>query len=849
MNEMTDKGAEIVDLPMLPMRNIVVFPHMTTPFFIGRKQSIEALESALDQDRKVFVVAQTDPLIEEPEENELYEVGTVGTILQIMRLPNGTIKALFEARHRGRRLKVDLESSAYSAQVEILETLEGDTDPETPALVRTVKDEVKTFIKKIAKNADSAEKIVTGNYPAGQMADLIAPLLTLPLERQQDLLETLDDRVRLEKVYSRMLEEGEHKKMEQKLKERVQGQIGKTQKEYYLNEQMKAIQKELGGEDGNEEFEELDSKISGCGMPEEVRTVARKELKKLKMMPSNSSEANIVRTYIDWLVTVPWKKETTDDLSIEHAQSVLDEDHWGLEKVKERIIEFIAIGNLVGSLRGPIICLAGPPGVGKSSLAKSIARSVGRKFVRMSLGGVRDEAEIRGHRRTYIGAMPGKIVQSMKKAKTSNPVILLDEIDKMGQSHLGDPASALLEVLDPEQNETFMDHYLEVEYDLSDVMFICTANTRQDIPLPLIDRMEVINLSGYSEIEKEKIAEKYLVPKQMKENGLDESKVCFEKEGVLDIIRSYTREAGVRNLERTIAKVCRKAVTEIVKARLEQDKQRKQNQDAVVNSHESSETADSADVSVGYQDKLIPVTADKVREYLGVTKYEYGKIDEQNEVGIINGLAWTSVGGEVLTIEVNTMKGNGKIILTGKLGDVMKESAQTAHSFVRANANSFGIYSRLFTDLDIHVHVPEGATPKDGPSAGIAITCALVSALTGIPIRKDFALTGEITLRGKILPIGGLKEKMLAAKRLSIANVIIPDGNEKDLSEISEEIKGGLNVRPLKNVREAIALILENTLHPVDDKDLNESSAASTPPVAGDSLSPFSGAESPISHS
>lgn len=839
MDEVRKEEKEIIELPMLPMRNIVVFPYMTIPFFIGRKQSIKALEGALDRDRKVFVVAQTDPMIEEPAEDELYEVGTVGSILQIMRLPNGTIKALFEAKHRGRRLKVDLDSEAYSAEVEILETFENKNDAEIPALVTSVKEEVKTFIKKIAKNADSADKIVTGTFSAGQTADLIAPLLSISIEKQQELLETLEDKKRLEMVYGRMLEEGENKKLEQKLKERVQGQIGKTQKDYYLNEQMKAIQKELGSGDSGEEFGELEEKIESCGMPESVQVVAKKELKKLKMMPPTSSEANIVRTYIDWLVTVPWENETVDDLSIDHAQTVLDEDHWGLEKVKERIIEFIAIGNLVGSLRGPIICLAGPPGVGKSSLAKSIARSVGRKFVRMSLGGVRDEAEIRGHRRTYIGAMPGKIIQSMKKAKTSNPVILLDEIDKMGQSHLGDPSSALLEVLDPEQNATFMDHYLEVEYDLSNVMFICTANTKQDIPLPLIDRMEVINLSGYSEIEKEKIAEKYLVPKQMKENGLTPDKVSFEKDGILEVIRSYTREAGVRNLERTVAKVCRKAVTEIVKGRLKQEQ----------TPQAETVEADAEKSHTDYKDPFIPVTGEKVREYLGVTKFEYGKLDKENEVGIINGLAWTSVGGEVLTIEVNTMKGNGKIILTGKLGDVMKESAQTAHSFVRANANSFGIYSKLFTDLDIHVHVPEGATPKDGPSAGVAITCALVSALTGIPIRKDHALTGEVTLRGKILPIGGLKEKMLAAKRLSITHVLIPEGNEKDLSEISDEIQKGLTVRPLKNVREAVELMLEHRVHPVVDEDLDESTAVATPPVAGSTISAYTDSKTAMTHS
>ncbi len=795
MQEYNDQ--QIVRLPMLPMRNIVVFPHMTTPFFIGRKQSIEALEKALAGNRQIFVVAQKDPLVEEPNEEDLYEVGTVGHILQVMRLPNGTIKALFEATDRAVRKSVYLEGAAYEVELEIKKSLE-DQDTDTVALLRSVRDEFKTFVKKGSKTSESNDRILNSEASAGELSDLVAPLLTLEIAKQQELLSELNAYQRLELVYTRMLEEEEHKKLEQKLKERVQGQIGRTQKEYYLNEQMKAIQKELGAEDTKEEFDELEEKIEAVGLSEGAKDTALKELKKLKMMPPMSSEANIVRNYLDWMVTVPWKATTTDLIDLDHTQKILDEDHYALEKVKERIIEYIAVAKMVGSLRGPIICLVGPPGVGKTSLARSIARSIGRTFVRMSLGGVRDEAEIRGHRRTYIGALPGKILQSMKKAKTNNPVLLLDEIDKMGQSHLGDPASALLEILDPEQNKEFMDHYLEVEYDLSQVMFICTANSKQDIPLPLMDRLEVIELSGYTELEKEKIAFNYLIPRQKSENGLKPEQLEFTDLGLSSVIRHYTKEAGVRSLERRIAKLCRKAVTDLVKQ------------------------GDAA--------MRIVLDEPQVRKYLGVAPFQRESIDRENEVGIVNGLAWTSAGGEVLTIEVNTMKGKGNITLTGKLGDVMKESAQAAHSWVRANANRWGIYSSVFRELDIHVHVPEGATPKDGPSAGVAITSALVSALTGIPIRKDIALTGEVTLRGKILAIGGLKEKLLAAKRNEIYEVLIPFENEKDLEEIEPEIQKGLTIRPLKYVGDVLERILETKPTAVRDEDQEK---LAVPQVAG----------------
>ena len=775
--------------PLLPMRDIVVFPHMTTPFFIGRKQSLEALEEALAGDRKIFVIAQKDPMIEEPSLTDLYKVGTIGSILQIMRLPNGTVKALFEAHQRGKLITCDLAGKSYSAIVDPFEEVEDlGEDDSMLTLIASVKKEFRSYLKKISKSIDNAEAIQTIENSPSELADLIIPLLNLDVESKQELLELTEPKKRLEKVYVRMLEEEETKKIELKLKERVQGQIGRTQKEYYLNEQMKAIQKELGGgEDSKGDGNEYDEKVQSAGMPKEVQEVAEKELKKLTMMPPMSSEANIVRNYLDWMIQVPWKDKTNDDFELDHAQTILDEDHYGLEKVKERIIEYIAVAKMVGKLKGPIICLVGPPGVGKTSLAKSVSRALGRKFVRMSLGGLRDEAEIRGHRRTYIGAMPGKILQAMKKAKTINPLMLLDEIDKMSQSHMGDPSAALLEVLDPEQNNTFMDHYLEVEYDLSNVLFFCTANTVQEIPFPLQDRMEIIYLSGYTELEKEQITHRYLIPKQIKENGLKPKKTNFTKDCVLEVIRRYTREAGVRGLERNIAKLCRKAVTEIIK---------------------KPDT------------KSINISKKKVQKYLGVPKYKHGKIEEKNEIGIVTGLAWTSVGGELLTLEVTSMTGTGKVQLTGKLGDVMKESAQAAISYVRSNANAKGIYSKVFHKMDIHIHVPEGATPKDGPSAGVGLITGIVSSLTGIAVKKEIAMTGEITLRGKVLPIGGLKEKLLAAKRGLLEIVIIPSDNEKNLIDVPKEILNALKIISVNNVDEVLKIALEREPIRVQDEDL-----------------------------
>ena len=765
-----------IALPMLPMRDIVVFPHMTAPFFIGRSLSIASLEKALDGDRQIFVVAQEDPLVEEPEAKDLFRVGTIGKVLQIMRLHNGTIKALFEAKSRGRLIEAHMEEPHFAAVVEPIPE-QVSKAPELLALSKNVRAEFKRYLKDVKKRTEGIEKLSIESEEPHILADRIAPLLNMDLQKKQDLLENSDPKRRLEIVYGRMLEEKEFKKVERKLKERVQGQIGRTQKEYYLNEQVKAIQKELGhGEDSKAEMDEYAKKIEEIKLSDEAREMAEKELQKLKMMPSMSSEANVVRNYIDWMLSMPWAEKTEDNFDLEKAEKVLDAQHYGLEKVKERIIEYLAVAQQVGKMKGPIICLVGPPGVGKTSLARSVAEALGRKFARVSLGGIRDEAEIRGHRRTYIGAMPGKVIQSLRKTKFNNPLLLFDEIDKMSHGVMGDPAAALLEVLDPEQNHTFMDHYLEVEFDVSDVLFFCTANVPQNIPPALKDRMEVIRLSGYTELEKENIARKHLLPKQLDENGLTSKRIQFQQKSILKIIRNYTREAGVRNLEREIAKTCRKVATQLVK---------KTNLNKVV------------------------VTPLRVQKYLGVQSYKHGKAEEKNEIGTSCGLAWTQAGGELLVTEVNIMKGTGKLQLTGKLGDVMKESAQAALSYVRTNANQLEIFSSVFEKTDIHIHVPSGAVPKDGPSAGVTIATSIVSAFTSIPVRKEVAMTGETTLRGKVLAIGGLKEKLLAAKRGLISTVIIPHKNKKDLSEIPEEIQSGLEIIPVQTVEKVLEIALE----------------------------------------
>jgi ATP-dependent Lon protease len=778
-----------LEMPMLPMRDIVVFPHMTAPFFIGRALSIAALEKALATDRKIFVIAQEDPLVEIPHDKDLFEMGTIGQVLQIMRLHNGTIKALFEAHQRGRLIEARMEEPYYTGVVEPVEEIEDET-PEMVALSKNVRGELKRYLKDVKKHAEGIEKLSVESDPTHRIADRIAPLLNMDLQRKQKLLETTSPQQRLEMVYERMIEEAEFKKVEKKLKERVQGQIGRTQKEYYLNEQVKAIQRELGQEDGKAEIEEYQKKINELPLSQEAKEVGNRELKKLKMMPPMSAEANVVRNYIDWLLSMPWEQKTEDHFGLSAAEEILNQHHYGLEKVKERIIEYLAVAKQVGEIRGPIICLVGPPGVGKTSLAKSVAEALGRKFIRLSLGGVRDEAEIRGHRRTYIGAMPGKIIQSLRKSKSSNPLVLLDEIDKMNRGVMGDPAAALLEVLDPEQNQSFMDHYLEIEYDLSNVLFFCTANISQNIPAALKDRMETISLSGYTELEKEHISIQHLIPKQTSENGLKNDQISIRQQAVTEVIQRYTREAGVRNLEREISKICRKIATQIV------TKQTKQK---------------------------VVVNQKKVHELLGVPKYKHAKGEDKNEVGVTCGLAWTQVGGELLMTEVSVMKGSGQLQLTGKLGDVMKESAQAAQSFVRTRANSLGIFSQVFKDMDIHIHVPEGAVPKDGPSAGVTITTSLVSALTGISVRKDVAMTGEITLRGTVLPIGGLKEKLLAAKRAEMKTVLIPHENLKDLEDVPEEIKSGLEIRTVKHVdevlRNALSVVLEPVQDPVEDEN------------------------------
>ncbi len=771
-------------LPMLPMRDIVVFPHMTAPFFIGRPLSIAALEKALNGDRQIFVVAQEDPLVEDPQPENLFKVGTIGKVLQIMRLHNGTIKALFEAQMRGKLLDVRLDGPHYAATVEPIHEAPVQT-PAIIALSKNVRSEFKRYLKEVKRHTEGVEKLGIDAEPPHRLADRIAPLLNMNLDKKQALLENADPAERLQIVFERMLEESEFKKVERKLKERVQGQIGRTQKEYYLNEQIKAIQKELGqGDDGKAEIEEYTQKIEDVPLSKEAKETAEKELKKLRMMPPMSAEANVVRNYLDWLVSMPWEERTEDCFDLNHAEQVLNDRHYGLEKIKERIIEYLAVAKQVGKMKGPIICLVGPPGVGKTSLARSVAEALGRKFSRISLGGVRDEAEIRGHRRTYVGALPGKIVQSLRKSKSRNPLLLLDEIDKMTRGVMGDPAAALLEVLDPEQNSTFMDHYLEVEFDLSDVLFFCTANVAQNIPRALKDRMEVIQLSGYTELEKEHIAQQHLLPKQMEENGLTGKQIQFQSAALTEIIQRYTREAGVRNLEREIAKACRKVATQLVRSK---------------------------------EKKKYVVTPKRVNDLLGVPKYKHHRAEEKNEVGTTAGLAWTQAGGEMLITEVSLMKGVGKLQLTGKLGDVMKESAQAALTYVRTNGNRLGIYSSAFKECDIHVHVPEGAVPKDGPSAGVTISTSLVSAFTGIPVCREVAMTGEVTLRGKVLPIGGLKEKLLAAKRGLSQKVLIPEKNRKDLQEIPNEIKDALEIIPVQTLDEVLHHALEHFPSPVVD--------------------------------
>ena len=759
----------------MPLRDVVVYPHMVIPLFVGREKSIQALDVAMRTDRRIMLVAQKQADIDDPKGDDLYRVGTVATILQLLKLPDGTVKVLVEGVDRARIDRLTA-GDYYSAEIELLPDAEPYDEREMDVMARSVISQFEQYVKLNKKVPPEVLTALAGIEQAGRLADTVAAHMSVKLAEKQKVLEILDVKKRLEHILVAIEGELDVLQIEKRIRGRVKAQMEKSQREYYLNEQMKAIQKELGEMDeGGNELSELEGKIARAGMPKEARDKASSELNKLKMMSPMSAEATVVRNYIDWLVKVPWKKRTKILKDIARAEQVLDEDHYGLEKVKERIVEYLAVQQRVEKLKGPILCLVGPPGVGKTSLGQSIARATNRKFVRMSLGGVRDEAEIRGHRRTYIGSLPGKIVQNMAKAGVHNPLFLLDEVDKMSMDFRGDPSSALLEVLDPEQNSTFNDHYLEVDLDLSEVMFVCTANS-MNIPAPLLDRMEVIRLPGYTEDEKMNIARRYLVPKQMKSNGLKDDELRTSDAALLDIVRYYTREAGVRNLEREIAKICRKAVKQMLL-------------------HKKDETQ-------------VTVTPRNLDKFLGVRRFRYGKAEDENRIGQVTGLAWTEVGGELLTIEAAVVPGKGKLQHTGQLGEVMQESIQAAMTVVRSRAQVLGLEPEFYQKHDVHLHIPEGATPKDGPSAGIGMCTALVSALTRIPVRSDVAMTGEITLRGEVLPIGGLKEKLLAAHRGGIKTVLIPDENQKDLVEIPDNIKGNLEIKPVKWIDEVLGLSL-----------------------------------------
>ena len=771
---MTKKRENRIEMPVLALRDVVVYPHMVIPLFVGREKSIRCLEAAMDKDKQIFLVAQKDAGVDEPEADDIFTVGTIATILQLLKLPDGTVKVLVEGNQRG---KIDTFVSTEDFFIaDVLSSADTElAESEQEVLIRSAISQFEGYVKLNKKIPPEVLTSLSGIEDAARLADTMAAHMPLKLSEKQKVLEMLGITERLEYLMALMESEIDLLQVERKIRTRVKKQMEKSQREYYLNEQMKAIQKELGElDDAPDEFEALKKKITDAKMPEEAQKKATAELAKLKMMSPMSAEATVVRSYIDWLTNVPWVKRSVVKKDLAAADKILDADHYGLDKVKERIIEYLAVQQRVKKLKGPILCLVGPPGVGKTSLGQSIARATGRKYVRMALGGVRDEAEIRGHRRTYIGSMPGKMVQKMAKVGVKNPLFLLDEIDKMSSDMRGDPSSALLEVLDPEQNSTFSDHYLEVDYDLSDVMFVATSNS-MDIPGPLLDRMEVIRLSGYTEDEKLNIATQHLMEKQISRNGLKEGELVIDESAIIGIIRYYTREAGVRNLEREISKICRKAVKHILL-----DKNITQ----------------------------VRVDQDNLNEYLGVQRFDYGKADKSNQIGQVTGLAWTQVGGELLTIETTSVVGKGKTTFTGSLGDVMQESIQTAMTVVRSRAEKLRINNDFHEKRDIHVHVPEGATPKDGPSAGIAMCTALISTLTGNPVRCDVAMTGEITLRGEVLPIGGLKEKLLAAHRGGIKTVIIPKENERDLEEIPDNVKRDLNIHPVQWIDEVLALAL-----------------------------------------
>ncbi|MFO6463804.1 endopeptidase La [Jannaschia sp. KMU-145] len=777
--------------PVLPLRDIVVFPHMIVPLFVGRDKSVRALEQVMADDKQILLSSQIDPATDEPDADGIYRVGVLANVLQLLKLPDGTVKVLVEGRRRVKITKFVENAEFFEAEAQGLTEEMGDTAT-IDALMRSVGEEFERYAKVKKNIPEEAMGAVAESQDAAKLVDLVSGHLGIEVAQKQELLEMLTVSERLEKVYGMMQGEMSVLQVEKRIKSRVKSQMERTQREYYLNEQMKAIQKELGdGEDGQNEVAELEERIAATKLSKEAREKAEGELKKLRNMSPMSAEATVVRNYLDWMLSIPWGKKSRVKKDIVKAQDVLDRDHYGLEKVKERIVEYLAVQARSTKLRGPILCLVGPPGVGKTSLGKSVAKATGREFIRISLGGVRDESEIRGHRRTYIGSMPGKIIQALKKAKTTNPLILLDEIDKMGQDFRGDPASAMLEVLDPEQNGTFVDHYLEVEYDLSNVMFLTTSNS-YNMPGPLMDRMEIIPLAGYTEEEKVEIAKRHLVAKQVKNHGLRKGEFEVTDEALQEMVRTYTREAGVRNLEREIAKLARKAVTKIV----------------------------------GRGEKSITVTTDNLDDYLGVKKYRYGLAEAEDQIGVVTGLAYTSVGGDLLQIEALRLPGKGRMKTTGKLGDVMKESIDAASSYVRSIAPEIGVKPPKFDTMDIHVHVPDGATPKDGPSAGLAMVTSIVSSLTQIPVRRDIAMTGEVSLRGNAMPIGGLKEKLLAALRGGITTVLIPKENEKDLVELPDSVKDGLEIVPVGHVSEVLKLALTETPEPVDWDEAAEEAAA-----------------------
>ncbi|MGK0441920.1 MAG: ATP-dependent Lon protease [Pseudohongiellaceae bacterium] len=791
---MSDDDQAII-YPLLPLRDVVVYPHMVVPLFVGREKSIQALEEAMANDKQIILVAQKNAAVDEPGEEDIYRLGTVSTILQLLKLPDGTVKVLVEGGQRANIENVSSEQGYFTAQMspQLPESL---VESEATALVKTTMEQFDKYVNLSKKVPSEVLTSLAGIDDPGRLADTMAAHMSLEVDQKQAILEIIEVKNRLDHLMGLMGAEVDLFQVEKRIRGRVKKQMEKSQREYYLNEQMKAIQKELGDmDDVPNELEELEAKIKECGMSKEAEDKAFSELNKLKMMSPMSAEASVVRSFIDWMVSVPWKKRTQVKHDLKRASKVLEKDHYGLDEVKERILEYLAVQKRVKKIKGPVLCLVGPPGVGKTSLGESIARATNRKFVRMALGGVRDESEIRGHRRTYIGSMPGKILQKLAKVGVKNPLFLLDEIDKMGMDNRGDPASALLEVLDPEQNNSFNDHYLEVDYDLSDVMFICTSNS-MNIPGPLLDRMEVIRIPGYTEDEKVNIAERYLKPKQMKNNGLKETELEITEPAIRDLVRYYSREAGVRGLEREVAKLCRKVVKEY---------------------------------SLNEAKPPLIIGPDELEKYSGVKKFTYGIAEEKSQVGQVTGLAWTSVGGELLTLEAASVVGKGRHVKTGSLGDVMQESIQAAMTVVRSRSQSLGIKAEYHETHDIHIHVPEGATPKDGPSAGIGMCTALVSVITGIPVKSEVAMTGEITLRGQVLPIGGLKEKLLAAHRGGIKIVIIPEENSRDLKEIPDNIKADLTIKPVKWIDEVLDIALEGTPTPLTDDQYLSKSFEGTP--------------------